>query len=102
MNKIPGIEEPYSKQILDLFKKLPKNTEAILFGSRAKGNFREGSDIDIALKGDSADLNLRDSLLMQYESLDLPWKLDIAVYDQITESALRDHIDRVGKTLAGG
>lgn len=55
---IPGIADSYTQKIMDLFRTLPKGTKAILFGSRAKGNYREGSDIDIALKGTSLTIQI--------------------------------------------
>jgi uncharacterized protein len=73
--------------------------EIVLFGSRAKGTFRNGSDIDIALKGDN--LSLKDILdaTSDIEKLLLPNKLDLVLYSRISEPALIDHIDRVGVVL---
>lgn len=99
MNAIPGISEPHSTQILALFKNLPLGTKVILFGSRAKGNFREGSDIDIALQGSQIDLNSRGEILKNYEDLNLPWKLDIAIYSLIEDPEIKGHIDLVGKVF---
>jgi len=62
MKDIPGIREPSQGQIFSLFSMLPAQTKVILFGSRALGRFREGSDIDIALKG-SVPSGDRDRLL---------------------------------------
>lgn len=98
--KIPGIEDIHSKQIFFLLKALPPKTEVVLFGSRAKGNYREGSDIDLALKGPNLDLGAKDSLLARYDKLLLPWKLDVIVYSLIEEPALKEHIDRVGVLLS--
>ncbi len=96
---IAGISDKYATQILNLFRTLPRGVEIILFGSRAKGNFREGSDIDIAIRGPSLTLKHRDELLALYEALYLPWKLDLVIYHLIDEPALKAHIDRVGKLL---
>lgn len=96
---ISGIPGQYQSKLMDLFRSLPKGTAVILFGSRAKGNFREGSDIDIALRGKDVTLADRDGILSGYEALYLPWKLDLVVYDLINEPALRAHIDRAGKLL---
>ncbi|HLD75186.1 MAG TPA: nucleotidyltransferase domain-containing protein [Bdellovibrionota bacterium] len=94
--KISGIPDEYAKYILDLFRSLPQGAEIILFGSRAKGNAREGSDIDIAIKGKFITLEDRNTLLLKYDDLELPWKLDIVIYHLIKEPALKDHIDRAG------
>jgi predicted nucleotidyltransferase len=96
---IPGIEEKHTLQILNLFKPFSANLQVLLFGSRAKGNYREGSDIDLAVKGSGFKLSDRDQLLSQYENLYLPWKLDVVVYSSIEEPALKEHIDRVGKKV---
>lgn len=99
MNEIPGIPKPYSTQILDLFLNLPPDTEVILFGSRAKGTFREGSDIDIALRGALVSEDHRRFVANEFESLLLPWKLDLILYNSISEPALREHIERAGRRL---
>jgi len=69
--------------------------KVFLYGSRAKGNFKAGPDIDLTIKG---DLSL--SELMQIEEeldeLLLPWMIDISLYSQIDNSDLCEHIDRVG------
>jgi uncharacterized protein len=101
MTKIPGIEALYANRILSLFQLLPPGTEVILFGSRAKGNFREGSDIDIAIKSKNLSQADIEVLRNQYENLFLPWKLDLVLYSSIEEPALREHIDRIGKQLRG-
>jgi predicted nucleotidyltransferase len=100
--KIPGVPDQYGQKILDLFGILPRGAQVILFGSRAKGNHREGSDIDLALKGAGFSLQDRDRWLLQYDALDLPWKIDLVVYELIEEPALQAHIDRVGKRLLSG
>lgn len=73
--------------------------EALIFGSRAKGNFRPGSDIDLALKG--VGLTLKDILRLTaaLDELDLPYHIDLVIYDRITEPDLKDHIDRLGIDL---
>lgn len=73
--------------------------EALVFGSRAKENYRPGSDIDLALKGDG--LTLKDILRLStaLDDLDLPYHIDVVIYDRIGEPGLKDHIDRLGIDL---
>lgn len=74
--------------------------EALIFGSRAKGTFREGSDIDIALKGPS--LSHQDVAEIAYELNEegfLPWHFDLLDYKSIDNPALREHIDRRGSSI---
>jgi predicted nucleotidyltransferase len=69
--------------------------QAVLYGSRAKGNYKEGSDIDLTVKG---NLTYNDLVKMSVnlDDLNLPWEIDISLYSQIKNKDLLDHIDRVG------
>jgi len=73
--------------------------KVILYGSRAKGNFKMGSDIDIVLL--APDLNLTELFLIenQLDDLLLPWKIDLSLFHQITNPDLTEHISRVGIVL---
>lgn len=94
-----GIDQKHCEVISALFKQFPKINEAVLFGSRVKGNPRKGSDIDIALKG--KELTTRDLIRIEasYDKCYLPWKLDFVIYHAIENSELKDHIDRVGSVI---
>jgi predicted nucleotidyltransferase len=68
-------------------------------GSRVKGNYRNGSDLDIALEGCALTF---DDLLHIENALDdlmLPWGIDLSLLSHIDNPALLDHIARVGKNL---
>ena len=87
------------ENVLSILKKNTKIKQVILFGSRAKGNFKPGSDVDIALKGEG--LKLKDILdaSIEIDELLLPYKFDLIIYDRINEIALVEHIDRIGIVL---
>ena len=73
---------------------------AVIFGSRAKGNYRSGSDVDIALNGSAIrheDI-VEVGCFLNEETL-LPYQFDIIAYATIDNEALRDHIDRVGREI---
>lgn len=91
-----GLDETTIEKLTAAFATNPKVDKALLFGSRAKGNWREDSDIDIALKG--YDLSLNDVLTIStaLEDAGVRHKVDLIVYDSIKESALVAHIDRIG------
>lgn len=91
-----GLDENIINKLIEVFEANPKVDKALVFGSRAKGNYKEGSDIDIAIKGQ--DLNFDDliDLLRKVEELDLVCEVDLVNYHIINEAALKDHIDRVG------
>ena len=84
--------------IQEVFEKFPKLEKAIIFGSRSNGNFKVGSDIDIALKGKVSDIlfKIKDEL---EEELPLPYFFDVVEYNKIDNLDLKNHIDRVGKVI---
>jgi uncharacterized protein len=72
---------------------------AIVYGSRAKGDFRPGSDIDLTL--DAPDLMLSELLQIngELDDLMLPYTIDLSLLKQIDNPSLLSHIERVGKLL---
>lgn len=93
-----GLTNKEWAEIRQIFAQKPAIKRAILFGSRAKGNFREGSDVDIALVGELTFSDLL-KVMVALDDLDLLLKFDIIDYNKLTEEALRAHIDRVGKIV---
>lgn len=87
------------ESIVAVLKANSKITEVILFGSRAKGSHSNGSDIDIAIKGDNLSTKDITAALIEMDELFLPHKFDVIIYERINEPALKEHIDRVGKIL---
>lgn len=74
--------------------------KAILYGSRAKGNYRAGSDIDLTLAG-GHDLNLTVlyRIMDDIDDLHLPYTFDISLLHSISDPDVLDHIKRVGKVF---
>ena len=77
----------------------PAIKQAILYGSRAKGNYRTGSDIDLCLLSD--DLTLTQFLKIENELDDLllPYKIDLSLFHTLDNPDLIEHIHRVGVTF---
>jgi predicted nucleotidyltransferase len=94
-----GISEKIIGQLRILFSTNSKIEEAIIFGSRAKGTHRPGSDIDIALKGKSITLDDVLNLSIAIDELWIPNKVDLVIYDRITEPELKRHIEQVGISI---
>ncbi len=94
-----GLLDSETEQIISILSNNIKIEKVVLVGSRAKGNFKNGSDIDLSLFGNQITLNdiLDASILI--DDLQLPYKVDLIIYDRIKERKLKDHIDRVGITL---
>lgn len=94
-----GLPESDLQSVISIFQKNPKIERAVLFGSRAKGNFNTGSDVDIALEGNELTLSDLLDLNLEIDNLFLPWKFDLIIYNRIKEKSLLEHIKRVGIPL---
>ncbi len=93
------LEENKLNSILNILRTNNRIKEIILFGSRAKGVFDPGSDIDLAIKGEELTLNDIISLKTKLEELPILNKIDLVIYNRINEPALIEHINRVGIPL---
>ncbi|MDH5298814.1 MAG: nucleotidyltransferase domain-containing protein [Desulfobulbaceae bacterium] len=82
-----------------VFAAHPEVEEAILYGSRAKGNERPGSDIDLTLNGPNLNLQVINRISRELDDLLLPYTIDLSVFRQISNSDLLDHIERVGQVF---
>ncbi len=94
-----GISADDLNNILRILKKNQKISEVILFGSRAKGTYDSGSDIDLALKGKNLVLNDILDISIALDELLLPYKFDLIIYERIKETDLLEHIARAGISL---
>ncbi len=94
-----GIKTQIWDNILSVLQSNPLVQEVILFGSRAKGNYKPGSDIDLCLKG--SHFTYKDLKIIQValDDLDLPGKIDILHYESLSDPAVMEHIERVGIKL---
>ncbi len=83
--------------IQSVFEKYSQVNQVLLYGSRAKGNYRNGSDIDLTLLG--KDLTLNDTLypiMDEIDDLDLPYSFDLSIFEQLDDTEFLDHIKRIG------
>lgn len=71
-----------------------------VFGSRAKGNWRLGSDLDLCLDAPGLTMARRLDLENRIDDLLLPWKVELVVMGDIDNPALLEHIARVGVPLS--
>lgn len=91
-----GLSKQEWEMIIGVMQENPKVTSASVYGSRAKGNFRQGSDVDLALFGPDLHLNDVLELSIALDQLYLPYHFDLTIYSRIESPALKEHIDRVG------
>jgi predicted nucleotidyltransferase len=91
-----GLKEKDLTLINEVFSAFTQLEEAVIYGSRAKGNFRPGSDIDLTLKGVEMNLDIMNKISLSLDNLMLPYIFDLSVYDHIRNPDLLEHISRVG------
>jgi len=95
-----GLSAETIAEIRAAFAQCPEIEKVMLYGSRAKGNYRNGSDIDITLIGEGLRLDNSVYLLMDiFEESLLPYSFDISIFKDIENESLVEHIERVGKVL---
>ncbi len=91
-----GLKDSDVDRIKVVFTHFAEVEKAILYGSRAKGNFRPASDIDLTLVGESLNLSVLNRIEAQLDDLLLPYTFDISILAQISNTDLQEHIQRVG------
>lgn len=91
-----GLREKVIEQINSVFAKFPQVEEVVIYGSRAKGNYKKGSDIDLSLKGVDINLSLMHTIELGIDDLLLPYTFDISIFKQISNPDIIEHINRVG------
>jgi len=91
-----GLKNDIIKQVNYVFAKYPQIEKAIIYGSRAKGNYKTGSDIDLSLTGEDLTLSLIHAVELEIDDLLLPYTFDISIFNQISNPDLIEHINRVG------
>lgn len=94
-----GLKDIHIKKIQAVFANYSTVEKAVLYGSRAKGNYRNGSDIDLVLTGENLDLSTLFKIENEIDDLLLPYKIDLSIFHKIENPDLINHINRVGKVL---
>ena len=91
-----GLSEEVVNQLQQVFLYYPEIESVLLYGSRAKGNYHTGSDIDLTIyKMAREDLDLA-KLEVELDDLMLPYSIDINLFSELTNEDLVSHIKRVG------
>ena len=92
-----GLPQSVIAQITVIFRKYDKLEKVILYGSRAMGNYKNGSDIDLTLVG--PEISDRDfhCMIHDLEELNIPYSFDLCLMSAIDNSELIKHICDKGK-----
>ena len=91
-----GLTEATVEKIQGVFARFPAIQKVVLYGSRAKGNFKTGSDIDLTLYGKALTSDLCSTIASELDDLLLPYTIDLSIFDELNHAKLREHIERVG------
>jgi len=94
-----GLSEETQKKICGVFARFPEIDQAIIYGSRAKGTFKPGSDIDLTLSGDSLTTDIRSRIALALDDILLPYEIDLSLFSDLHNDELSAHIARVGKVF---
>ena len=94
-----GLSPTTIHHIREVFALYPGLDKATLYGSRAMGTYRPGSDIDLTLEGEQLDLTTLHQIENELDDLLLPYKMDLSLLKHINNPELLDHIQRVGKVF---
>jgi len=97
-----GLDKETIEKFHSVFKRYPEIEKVVIYGSRAKGSHRDGSDIDITLIGRDVTENLQTKVWLDLDELNTPYLIDISVFHLIASESLVEHINRVGKEFYPG
>jgi predicted nucleotidyltransferase len=91
-----GLKKNTIERIKSVFSGHPQIDQVIIYRSRAKGNYRNGSDIDLTIKGEAVTLSELMKIETELDDLLLPYKIDLSLLHKINDAEVIDHIKRVG------
>ena len=94
-----GLSEQTCATIRKILDQHPMIDKAVIYGSRAKGNYKNGSDIDLTLMGNALDYKTLSAVAWALDESLIPYTVDLSLFEKIESPALREHIERVGKVF---
>ena len=94
-----GLSDKTLDTVRAILATCPELEKALVYGSRAMGNYRTGSDIDITLIGAQLNRDMLFQLARQFDESNLPYMVDLSIMASINNPNLIDHIKRVAQVL---
>lgn len=94
-----GLKQKIINDLKTIFSEFDNIEKVILYGSRAKGNYKNGSDIDLTFYGNDLNLKTIYAIEDKIEELNLIYTFDLSIFNQIDNQNLIEHINRVGKVF---
>lgn len=91
-----GLTDKTIYKLSQVFVKYPEIEKVLIYGSRAKGTFRPGSDIDLTLIGEKLDKSILFHIINEIDDLLLPYQIDLSILHQVSNPDFLGHVRRVG------
>ena len=92
-----GLSDTVIRVLQDVFRRHANIEKVLIFGSRSKGNYRAGSDIDLAVVGQGIDYSQLLAIQCEIDDLELLYSIDLLDYQKEKGTPIGDHIDRVAQ-----
>ena len=96
-----GLIDTQIAEIKNIFVQHPDVVQVFIYGSRVKGNYKPGSDIDLAFTGTVINSTVLNKINISLDDLLLPYKYDLTIFDKIFNDDLIAHIKRAGIIIYG-
>ena len=93
-----GLSEKHLKTINEIFSKYTGIQKVLVYGSRAMGTYRPGSDIDMTIIGDISTRELF-KIINDFDDSMLPYLTDISIFSKLKNPGLIEHINTFGKVI---
>lgn len=94
-----GLKQQQIEAIINCLAQYQAIEQVVIYGSRAKGNYKRGSDIDLTIIDDGLSFSELLQLETKLDDLLLPYKIDLSLKRQISNPDLIEHINRIGIIL---
>lgn len=91
-----GLTDTEITKLSDFFARYEEIEKVLLYGSRAKGNYKPFSDVDLTLVGEKLTHHDLNQITWAIDDLLLPYQFDISLFHKLTNPDLKEHIERKG------
>lgn len=91
-----GLKESTIEKICGVFARYPQVDQAILYGSRAQGDYKDSSDIDLTLRGKGLTVKLLFQISEELDDLLLPYTIDLSIFRRLTDPDFTEYIRNEG------
>ena len=92
-----GLSDRSYKELIQIVASIPEIEEAIIYGSRARGDYWHASDIDLSLRGKDLTKKTQRTLNDKLYESHIPYFFDTNIYSEIRNPAFKANVDRDGK-----